>query len=353
MTAILNRTLAILLLAIAASGIAWGQARPDASLALYDGPDREQRLLAGARKEGGLTFYTSLNEENMKFLITGFEKKYGIKVRTWRSGADKVLQRMITEAGAGRYDVDVVHPGSGELEALHREKLLQPVHSPHHQNLFAAALPAHREWAPTFLSVWVQGYNTNAVRKEDLPKTYQDLLDPKWKGKLGIEAANDDWFGKIVTEMGEQKGLKLFRDIVAANGISPRKGHSLLNNLVVSGEVPFAITVYNYSPEYSKKQGAPVDWIALDPVVARANGVGVARKAPHPHAALLFYDFLISDEGQKLFAAREYVAASRNIQLPPKLRNANLRIIDPAQALDQSEKWFKEFQEIIVKRGGA
>ncbi len=88
-------------------------------------------------------------------------------------------------------------------------------------------------------------------------------------------------------------------------------------------------------------------------MVARANGIGVARRAPHPHTALLFYDFLISDEGQKLFAAREYVAASRNIQLPPKLRNANIRIIDPAQALDQSEKWFKEFQEIIVKRGGA
>jgi iron(III) transport system substrate-binding protein len=353
MTAMLNRTLAILWLAIGASGVAWGQPRPDVPIAMYDGPDREQRLLAGARKEGFLMFYTSLNEQNMALLVSGFEKKYGIKVRTWRSGADKVLQRMVTEAGAGRFDVDAVHPGSGELEALHREKLLLPVISPHHKNLFAAALPAHREWAPTFLSVWVQGYNTNAIKKEDLPKTYQDLLDHKWKGKLGIEAANDDWFGKTVTEMGEQKGLKLFRDIVAANGISARKGHSLLNNLVVSGEVPFAITIYNYMPEYSKKQGAPIDWIALDPVVARANGIGIARKAPHPHAALLFYDFLISDEGQKLFAEREYVPANRNIELPPKLKNANIRIIDPAQALDQSAKWFKEFHEIMVKRSGS
>ena len=353
MTSLLKRALAIVLLVAGTASVAWGQARPDTPLALYDGPDREQRLLAGARKEGVLMFYTSLNEQNMALLVAGFEKKYGIRVRTWRSGADNVLQRMVTEAGAGRFDVDAVHPGSGELEALHREQLLLPVNSPHHQNLFAAALPSHREWAPTFLSVWVQGYNTNAVRKEDLPRTYQDLLDPKWKGRLGIEAANDDWFGKIVTEMGEAKGLKLFRDIAAVNGISARKGHSLLNNLVVSGEVPFAITVYNYSPEYSKKQGAPVDWIALDPVIARANGVGVARKAPHPHAALLFYDFLISDEGQKLYAQREYVAASRNILLPPKLKGVSLKIIDPAQALDQSDKWFKAFQEIIVKRGGA
>jgi iron(III) transport system substrate-binding protein len=347
MKTLLQKALAIVL--VAACGVAWSAEAP---LALYEGADREQRLIAGAKKEGVVMFYTSLNEQNMALLAAGFEKKYGVKVRTWRSGADKVLQRMVTEAGAGRHDVDVVHPGSGELEALSREKLLQQINSPHHKNLYAPALPAHREWAPTFLSVWVQGYNTNAIRKEDLPKNYQDLLDPKWKGKLGIEAANDDWFGKIVTEMGEQKGLKLFRDIVAANGISSRKGHSLLNNLVVSGEVPFAITIYNYMPEYSKKRGAPVDWIALDPVIARANGVGVARRAPHPHAALLFYDYLISDEGQRLYAEREYVPANKNIQLPAKLKGVTIKIIDPAQALDQSDKWFKEFQEIIVKRGG-
>jgi iron(III) transport system substrate-binding protein len=212
-------------------------------------------------------------------------------------------------------------------------------------------MPAHREWAPTYLTVWVQAYNTNAVRKEALPRTYQDLLDPRWKGKLGIEAGNDDWFGKIVTEMGEQQGLKLFLDIVAANGISVRKGHSLLSNLVVSGEVPFAITMHNNLAEFGKKQGAPVDWIALDPLVARANGVAVARKAPHPHAALLFYDFMISDEGQKLFAEREYVAASRSIRSP--LKSANLRIIEPGPALDQADKWEKAFRKTVTKRGGS
>ena len=113
MKASLNRAIAILLLTIGSGGIAWGQARPDVPIALYDGPDREQRLLAGARQEGFLMFYTSLNEQNMALLVASFEKKYGVKVRTWRSGADKVLQRMVIEAGAGRFDVDTVHPGSG------------------------------------------------------------------------------------------------------------------------------------------------------------------------------------------------------------------------------------------------
>jgi iron(III) transport system substrate-binding protein len=346
-----DRTAALFLLALGASGIAWGQARPDAPIALYDGPDREQRLLAGARKEGVLMLYTSFHEQNLPLFVSSFEKRYGVKVRTWRSGADKVLQRIVTEGGAGRFDVDAVHVGSGELEALHREKLLQRVDSPHHKNLLPAAMSAHREWVPTYLTVWVQAYNTNAVKKESLPRTFQDLLDPKWKGKLGIEAGNDDWFGKTVTEMGEQKGLKLFREIVATNGISVRKGHSLLSNLVVSGEVPFAITMHSNLSESARKQGAPVDWIALQPLVARANGVAVARKAPHPYAALLFYDFLIGNEGQKLFAERDYVPASRTIQSP--LKSANPKIIEPGPALDQADRWEKAFGEVVIKRSGS
>ena len=330
-----------------AAGIAHAQPRAEKALALDDSPARAQRLPDAARAEGSVVFYTSLNEQNMTYVVAAFEKKYGIKVRTWRSNADRVLQRMLTEFQAGRFEVDVVHPGSGELEVLHREKVLQRVESSHYKNLLPAAMPAHHEWAPTFLSVWVQAYNTNAVKKEDLPRSYEDLLNPKWKGKLGIEAGNDDWFGKIVGEMGEAKGLKLFRDLAETNGLSVRKGHTLLSNLVISGEVPFAVTMYNYLPVAARKKGAPVDWLALEPVIARANGVGVARRAPHPNAALLLYEFLISEEGQQLFADRDYVPASRNIKWPIK---GDIKVIDPAQALDQSEKWSKAFQEIILRR---
>jgi iron(III) transport system substrate-binding protein len=297
-----------------------------------------------ARSE--VNFYTSLHEQHLPHLVSAFEKKHGIKVKVWRSGADKVLQRVITEAGAGRFDVDAVFVGSGELEALHREKLLQPVSSSNHQNLLS--MPAHREWAPAFLTVWVQAYNTRAVRKEELPRTYQDLRDPRWKGRLGIEAGNDDWFGKLLSEMGEQKGLELFRGIVAVNGMSVRKGHSLLGNLIVSGEVPFAITMHSVIAEWGKKHGAPIDWIALEPLIARANGIGLARKAPHPQAALAFYEFMIGDEGQKLFAERDYVPASRAIDSP--LKNANLKIIEPGPALDQGEKWSKLFNEVMITR---
>ena len=121
------------------------------------------------------------------------------------------------------------------------------------------------------LPLFVVAYNTKKVKAEDLPKTYKDLLDPKWKGKFGIEAKNQDWFATVVgLTGGGDKGLKFFSDLVAVNGLSPRKGHTLLNNLVVSGEVPLALTVYNYMPEQAKKKGAPVEWFALEPAVKRS-----------------------------------------------------------------------------------
>jgi iron(III) transport system substrate-binding protein len=238
--------------------------------------------------------------------------------------------------------------GSGELEALHREKLLARIESPSYASLIPEAMPAYHEWAPVFLTVWIQEYNTGAMRREAMPKSWDELREPRWRGKLTIEAGDDDWFGKIVSVMGEQKGLELFRAIVAANGVSVRKGHSLLGNLVVSGEAPIAIAMHSNVAVSAKKAGAPVDWIALEPVVARANCVGVLAKAPHPRAARLFYEYLISDEGQRLFAQRDYIPASRTAR--PHLQDAKLHIIDPGIAIDQGEKWAKLFNETFVSR---
>ncbi len=168
------------------------------------------------------------------------------------------------------------------MEALAREKILAPGHDrPVLMDLIAGSVPAHHEWAATILSVWVQAYNTSLIKKSELPKTWNDLLDSKWKGRIGIEAKDDDWFATVVQELGgEKQGLDFFRKLAGTNGISVRKGHTLLNNMVVSGEVPLALTVYNYMPEQAKKKGAPIDWFAIPPAIARSNAVGVARNAP-------------------------------------------------------------------------
>ncbi len=326
---------------------AWAQpAVPGGSLAVYEGPDRMQRIVAAARQEGALTLYTSIAEKDLPTLIGPFEKKYGIKVKVWRASTVKVLQRTITEAAAKRHDVDAIHMSSPEMEALHREKLLLPVASPNFRNLTPGSIPPHREWVATVLSVWVQAYNTNLIKKEELPKTFRDLLDPKWKGKLGIEAENQDWFASVVLEMGEEQGLKFFRELAQRNGVSVRQGHSQLTNMVISGEVPLALTVYNYMPEAAKRKGAPIDWIALEPVIARSNGVGVARRAPHPNAALLFHDFMIT-EAQELMVALDYVPTSAAARSP--LKNLRVKLVDPAMMLDQREKWTRAFEATFIQ----
>ena len=241
-----------------------------------------------------------------------------------------MLQRAVAETSAKKYDVDVVHIGSPEMEALAREQVLLPITSPVHKDLQPGSVPAHREWAATLLSVWVQVYNTKLVKKESLPKTYKDLLDPKWKGKLGIEGKDEDWFASVVDVMGGgETGLKFFRDLMATNGLSVRQGHTLLNNMVISGEVPLALNVYNYMPEQAKKKGAPIDWFALEPAIARSNAVGVARHAPHPNAALLFYEYLLG-EGQQYFVSMDYVPSNTKVASPLK----GIRIVqtDPARA---------------------
>src|SRR5712691_11544529 len=270
-----------------------GQVKPNATAAdvgLYAGPDRLQKLIEGAKKEGELTLYTSAQSDDMGALVGAYEKKYGVKVNIWRASSEKVLQRAVAEARANRNTVDIVETNGPEMESLHREKVLQLVKSPHHADLIAPALRPHGEWVGTRLNVFVQAYNTKAVKKEELPKTWDDLLQPKWKGKLGIEAEDSDWLAGLLGDIGEARGTKLFKEIVAKNGMSVRKGHTLLTQLVVSGEVPLALTVYNYKAEQFKGKGAPIDWFSISTAIARPNGVGVARRAPHPHAAVLLCD---------------------------------------------------------------
>src|SRR2546428_6085713 len=297
-------------------------------LATYQGEDRQQRLIEGARKEGSLLFYATFPVEYADQLIEPFRSKYGIRVDIWRARSEIVLRKVIAEARAGGPSADVIAIVSPQQEGLRRENLLQEIHSPYHKDLVPAAVPAHGEWVATLRHVFVQAYNTDKVRREDLPKTYRDLLAPKWKGKLAIEGDDHEWMSSVIADMGEAEGVKYFRDLVASNRLSVRSGHPLLTNLVASGEVPLALTVYQYSVEQAKKKGSPIDWFAIEPAVSITNAIGVARRAPHPHAALLFYDYIISAEGQRMLAKIGYVPTHLRIECP--VNGVKLKFLDAA-----------------------
>jgi iron(III) transport system substrate-binding protein len=336
---------ALALVAIACGAPA--QAQSFSELALDGRPERLQRLAAEARKEGALNYYTSIPEKDVGVLAADFGKRYGVKVNLWRASSIKVLQRAAAEARANRWEFDVVSISSPEMEALHRELLLQQVRSGRHADLAPDAMPAHRAWVPQFLNVFVQAYNTSRVRKQELPKSYAELADPKWKGRLGVEAADSEWYCGVIKHVGEEKGAKLFRDIVATAGWSVRSGHSLLANLVASGEVPLALTVYSYRIEQLKSAGAPVEWFGIDPVIGRANGVGVSRRPPHPNAALLFYEYLIGD-AQPLMVKMNYLAASTRVGA--SLRGVKVRFIDPGMPLEEADRCARAFDDLNGSR---
>jgi iron(III) transport system substrate-binding protein len=325
---------------------AGAQSADVAALAAYASPDRAQKLAEGARREGTLNLYSSLTTEDLNILGSAFEKKYGVKPTFWRASNEDILQRAAVEARGGRQTVDLYETGAASLEGLRRENLLQPVVSP----VFADLMPqatAPGAWIGTRLQIITAAYNTNAVRASALPKSYADLADPKWKGKLAIEAGDTDWLATLITALGGEPGEKLLRQIVATNGVSVRKGHTLIANLVAAGEAPVAITTYLYKVNQLKAAGAPIDAFQLDPTVARVDGVGLAASAPHPNAALLFMDFMLG-EGQAILAGREFFPT--NLKAGKSLAGMKLAFSDAGKQLDESERWQKLYNDIFGRR---
>jgi ABC-type Fe3+ transport system substrate-binding protein len=336
----------IVLLGVALSARpAAAQTRSLAEIAAYQGPDRMARLIEGAKKEGTVSLYGSSVAEDMNPVTDAFKRKYGINVEYWRASSENLVQRTVTENRAGRCQVDAFATVAAELEALHREKLLQAVKTPLTADLIPQAQRPHGEWIASRINIISAAYNTTLVKKDEVPKSFEDFKAPRWKGRLAIEADDFDWFATLVTKLGTEQGVALFRDIVRTNGISTRKGHTLISNLVVAGEIPMALTVYNYKPEQQKREGAPIEPLYLTPVVGLAYGTAVARCAPHPHAGVLFNEFMLGD-ALDIWAKRHMTVTNPKVlPLPP----GELTLIDPAEMLDNRAKWEELWTTTVIR----
>lgn len=327
-------------------GAALAQSRPD-DILNYQGPDREKRLIEQARREGTVSLYTSLAPTESQPIAQAFEKKYGVKVDLWRSQSERVVQRVLSEARAGRHTVDVVATNGPEMESLAREKVLTTYFTPHAVDLPAESIPKHRLWMPDRLQFFVVGYNTNLVKREDLPKSIRGFADPKWKGKLAIEAGDYEWMATLVKKWGEPEGMAFFRKL---SELRPdvRKGHPLLAQLISAGEVAVCLTAYSANIETLKRKGAPIDYAPID-AIARPQGMGISRNAPHPAAALLFADFMLSaEDGQRLYESMGRPPVNRKVK--SKLSDFEYVFLDVGTVLDESEKWDKLWQELFIRK---
>ncbi|MBC8021792.1 MAG: extracellular solute-binding protein [Burkholderiales bacterium] len=298
-----------------------------------------------ARKEASVTMYTSMQLVDSRPLTEAFEKKYGVKVNLWRASGEKVAQRVVTESRGGRFDVDVVETDGTQMEILHREKQLSALKVPSISDVPSEILPVHGEYAPTRLTLYVMAYNTQLVAPHEVPRSYADLLKPRWAGRLALENEDVPWFASVVKSMGETNGVAYFRRLAAMKP-SMRAGHTLIAELVAAGEIEIGIDTHVQGVARLKEKGAPIDWRPLQPAFGQPSSVGVARRAPHPEAARLLADFILSREGQEIIKSRNRVPSSRVVDSP--LNKFHYQLIDPRIALDEWDKWGVLWSQIFL-----
>ncbi|MBV9081576.1 MAG: extracellular solute-binding protein [Acidobacteriaceae bacterium] len=336
-----------ILLALGASRASAQTAENDNSAVyLYGGADRGERLIARAREEGSLTLYTSMAPTESGLLAQTFQQRYGVKVALWRALSESVLQRTLTEARGRRRSVDVIETNATEVEALARERLVAQFDSPYLADLPDWAIPSHRRWFSDRATLWVTGYNTTKLKREELPQTLTGFLDSRWKGDLALEAADFDWMHSVVAVMGEERGLNFFRKL---SEFKPqmRKGHVLLAQLVAAGELTVSPTIYSSNVTSIQSKGGPIDFVIVEPLIGRPQALALAASAPHPHAALLFADFVFSPEGMKLLNDMGRTPSSRTQQT--LLNGRKYFMVGPMQSADSAQRWEKLWNELFLK----
>lgn len=285
--------------------------------AMYKGPDREQRLIEGARKEGELTLYSSMIvDQAQRPLLDGFMKKYPfIKAQSVRDDPPQQLQKLTAEARAGRMVADVLESTGLEVPAR-AASIVQPFWSP--QAEAYKGRDPDQYWVPSRVSYLGPCYNTNLVKPNEVPKSFEDLLDPKWKGKMA-------WAGNVYgamlfitairNAMGEEKGLAYLQKLAKQDITSIPSTNRVVVDRVMAGEHAICLDSFLHHPIISAAKGAPVAPLPLDPVLTVASSVMLPKAPPHPHAAMLFIDFLLSQEGQEYLKGANYFPAHPDV--PP------------------------------------
>src|SRR5579884_1966544 len=335
--------------------------RTVAQVASLSGPDRQTILEDGARREGALLWYTTLIvNQAVRPLIDGFNQKYPyVKVDQWRANDPELVQRVSNEYQARRYEVDIVDgiTGPALLKAAGMvEKYDSPSLAPYPKDL----RDPDGYWNATNLYFMTEGINTKLVSKDEAPKTYEDLLNPRWKGQMGWStsagAGAPTFVGNILQTMGQERGMAYLEQL-SKQGIRNinASGRAVLDQ-VIAGEFPIALQIFNHHTVISAQQGAPSDWIPLEPVPALLQTIGLAKYAPHPHAAMLFLDYILSEEGQRVLQEADYLPAHPQVpaktpSLKPEQGRFKANFLSPDTVLANEREWNALYRRLFLQGG--
>jgi len=315
---------------------AWGQS------------EHTKRLIEGAKKEGKLLWYTALNINDATMLTKRFEQLYPfIKTETLRLGGRELVTKILMEANTRVFRADVIESVSIDGHILKKRGLLEKYISPE-----ASAYPTYVKdpdgtWTSFFINTHVLVHNTNMVKKDEVPRTYEELINPKWKGKIIIRDDDFPTFGMMLRVMGREKGLNFMRRL-AAQGVELRSGSTLAIQDISAGAAPLGMNLYGTRVEELKKKQAPIDWTPMEFVIVSIEPLSVAAKAPNPNAARLFVDFLLSKEGQGLMRDRSRIPSRPDVPPDPPELTRGLKLTSTDLSLaDEADKIAKDYYEIF------
>jgi iron(III) transport system substrate-binding protein len=292
------------------------------------------KLVADAQREGKVVVYVSSNASDAKALKSAFEKKYPfVQMEFFSSGKDALLSKYLLEARTGNYLADVYQSSVFPIMNLLEKGLLARYASPEREAYIEALRDKDGYWNATYLNAVTMAYNSRLLKPDEVPASYQELLLPKWKGKMGFVLSHTEWYFAMMQMMGEEKGRK-YMEALSKQNIQARIGSSLMNQLMMAGEFPLLVSQYPTGVEEIKKSGAPIDWVPLDPWFVYPIGIAVTAKNSHPAAARLYVDFILSEEGQTFMRTLSRIPARKDIlPNPPRLmQGRKLFVIKPASS---------------------
>ena len=306
-------------------------------------------LISGAKKEAQVVFYASMEAPSAQRLTTAFERRHPyIKVEATRIGSERMATRLIAEAQARKVRADVVHQSAFDFFGVLQKGLFDSYLSAER-----AALPAeYRDdkglWVMAAATLNVIAYNKKMVAAADAPKSFWDLIGAKWKGQLLMDDNESKWMAGMIQYYGEAKTLDLLK-LLAAQDIQFRTGHSSIQTLLAAGERAAVVVAFANGVDRLKKEGAPIEWIAPEPVIGLTFGTAVVKDAPHPNAARLFNDFLLSREGQELTAAAGYYAPRTDVASPIlKETPAKTKILPlPMSLAPRYNEYFQTYRKVM------
>ncbi len=302
-------------------------------------------ITEAAKKDRELVFDTTTNIEEANSVSRQFKAKYPfLEVNINRAEGERIVTRVLQEARAKKTLVDVIQTPAFYLHAFKKRGILGE-YAPQDDRLYPRNFKEEKTWTTTYYNPYVVLYNTQLVSAPNLPRRYEDLLNPFWKNKMILEKDKIDWFTAMLEIMGREKGVSYMRALSRQNPML-RIGQTLITQLVAAGEASLQVNGNAVSVNRLKQKGAPIDWVAPGPLPGLMVGVGLTSQAPHPAAAKLFIDFLLSKEGQQLYQSAGRLVARSDLPQDEsmKVRGAHIVPVDPtwAENFDDDSKLMKE-----------